>query len=129
MAELGGWFSESFRVLGGNVAAEKPGVATTDGATPNAPGASEAVNDQQAKLDALEVRNAQKFSNAQQDDSRGTEFLATVLRTQHLGRVSCSEPDACVSQTLLIAGEDQGARVEVVWSGAGGVRIKPENRT
>ena len=62
-------------------------------------GGTEASNDQQAKLDALEVRNAQKFSNAQQDDSRGTEFLATVLRTQHLGRVSCSEPDACVSQT------------------------------
>jgi hypothetical protein len=131
MADLVGWFGESFRGLGDG-AAEKPGVLTPDGATPNGPGGAapgEAVNDQQAKLDALEVRNAQKFSNAQQDDSRGTEFLATVLRTQHLGRVSCSEPDACVSQTLLIAGEDQGARVEVVWSGAGGVRIKPENRT
>jgi hypothetical protein len=123
MADLVGWFGESFRGLGDG-AAEKSGVLTPDGATPNGPGGAapgEAVNDQQAKLDALEVRNAnaQKFSNAQQDDSRGTEFLATVLRTQHLRRVSCSEPDACVSQTLLHCsrGSRSSSRGCVEWSG------------
>jgi hypothetical protein len=126
MAELGGWFSESFRVLGGNVAAEKPGVATTDGATPNAPGASEAVNDQQAKLDALEVRSAANPSFCCAEvlaRSAGRQARKLVPRHSRAhsapdsGRASCSEPLACVSQTLLdFSGQDQGARVEVVWS-------------
>ena len=134
MADLVGGFGESFRGLRDG-AAEKPGVLTPDGATPNGPGGAspgDAVNDQQAKLDALEVRdaNAQKFSHAQRDDRRGNEFHATVARTQPLRRASCSEPATCGSQTLLhSAGEDQGARVDVVWSGAEGVRFKPENRT
>ena len=95
MADLvGGWF--------GIKLSEKPGAAQTDtGATSTGPGGAapgtsdaEAVHDQQAKLDALEVRSvanpsivAQRFSHAQQDGRCGNEN-STVARMQPFRRAS-----------------------------------------